>query len=735
MRKLTEKAVIFVVFLLFVTVNCSGKVITPAEPKIIDTCGKGVLLDVGGQRVLLLAGNHYEMGFQQGKLLKSEAERLVSTILTVVNVAQAAGAKGFFNGSINDSWARSQGFIDKRFHDEMRGLADGAGLSLKDVQLANIFPELFHCSGFALFGDATRDGTLYHGRILDYMTEIGLQDYAVLTIAKPQGYNSFVTMGYAGFIGSVTGMNSSQIAIGEMGGKGEGDWDGMPMSFLLRKALEEASTLQEAVDIFQNTARTCEYYYVISDAKIPDARGIAATPKKLDVIKPNVEYKLLPHPVKDAVLLSAGDRYEALVSLVKENYGKIDADKALELMDRPVAMKSCLHRVLFEPAKLELWVSNAVSPLQTEEYAAYAQPYYHYKVKELVAILDGRSATNDEIKDTGAKPQEKSAVKAEVQEITGIVSGDTKRECRPSADPQQQKMIDKYYAAPQQFAYGMTPMLTTSAYQVYQVSFPSPYKSPVEQNNTVYGEYYESAIGGTGKKPAVILLDILDGSMVVSRIMANGLAYKGINSCIMSMPYYGKRRPEGDLFKKSISADINLFMASVEQAVMDVRRTAVWLDSMEGIDGDNIGICGTSLGGFIAALSAGVDGNFGSAAFVLAGGDLAAVLTTNEPEVRLIKKYLKDNNISDEVLGQLIKQIEPLNYADRLQNTKVLMINGSKDKIVPPLCAEKLAQKANVQIDWYDTDHYGMAKYMLTIIDKLGKHFTPQAETAGVAKK
>ncbi len=122
---------------------------------------------------------------------------------------------------------------------------------MHDVELANIFPELFHCSGFAVFGKATHNGTLFHGRILDYMTEAGLQDYAVTTIAKPDGGHAFVTVGYAGFVGSVTAMNQKQIALGEMGGKGEGAWDGMPMSFLMRKVVEEADTLEEALEIFQ----------------------------------------------------------------------------------------------------------------------------------------------------------------------------------------------------------------------------------------------------------------------------------------------------------------------------------------------------------------------------------------------------------------------------------------------------------------------------------------------------
>ncbi len=42
-----------------------------------------------------------------------------------------------------------------------------------------------------------------------------------------------------------------------MGGAGYGNYDGIPMIFLMRKALEEARNLNEAVEIFKKDPRTC----------------------------------------------------------------------------------------------------------------------------------------------------------------------------------------------------------------------------------------------------------------------------------------------------------------------------------------------------------------------------------------------------------------------------------------------------------------------------------------------
>src|SRR5262249_19216289 len=158
--------------------------------------------------------------------------------------------------------------------------------------------ELFHCSGFAVMNSATTDGTLYHGRILDYSCDWRLQDHAVLIIAQPQGGIPFANVTFAGFIGSVTGMNADHVSIGELVRGGLGHWAGTPMAVLVRQVLQQAKDLDEAVAIFRDAKRTCEYYYVIADGKSNRALGVSATWSKLETIDPGQSHPLLPKPVK-----------------------------------------------------------------------------------------------------------------------------------------------------------------------------------------------------------------------------------------------------------------------------------------------------------------------------------------------------------------------------------------------------------------------------------------------------
>jgi outer membrane lipoprotein-sorting protein len=349
------------------------------EHHVVAREGNGRLEEVDGTRVLVLKGTPEEMGHQHGILMKKEVQQLVTQILFGVGVGSSFEKGEWVFGEIEGAQKRLNPFMDERYLREMDALAVAAELPREEVRLGNFFPEMFHCSGFAVFGKATTDGKLYHGRVLDYMRGMGLEQSAVVMVFQPDKGNAWVNIGYAGFIGSVTAMNEKHIAMGEMGGQGQGQWDGKPMAELVREVMEKANTLDEAVAIMRKGPRTCEYYYVISDAKNNSAVGIAATPDKFQVIKPGESHELLPHPSKDTVLMSAGDRYEELARRVKANYGKFDAAGARDLMTRPVCMTSNLHSALFEPETLDFWVANADS----KSPAAHCR-YTHYNLGQLL---------------------------------------------------------------------------------------------------------------------------------------------------------------------------------------------------------------------------------------------------------------------------------------------------------------------------------------------------------------
>ena len=72
------------------------------------------------------------------------------------------------------------------------------------------------------------------------------------------------------------------------------------------------------------------------------------------------------------------------------------------------------------------------------------------------------------------------------------------------------------------------------------VTFPSPVKTPHENNNTVHCEYFRPV--GAGKRPAVVVLHILGGDFDLARLFCSNLATGGVSALFLKMPYYGPRR-------------------------------------------------------------------------------------------------------------------------------------------------------------------------------------------------
>jgi isopenicillin-N N-acyltransferase-like protein len=259
-----------------------------AHAETVAKCGKGWSERIDGYLVLHLKGTPYEMGYQHGALLKESVGQNLHNILenkktTTVKLGPVTVKPRWLIDNIADFQTP---YVPDWYQEELQGLAAGSQLPLQDLIAANFLPELFHCSGFAVMNSATTDGTLYHGRVLDYACDWHLQDHAVLIVAEPDGGIPFSNITYAGFVRSVTGMNAKHVSIGEMGGGGQGYWKGTPMAVLVRTVLQQAENLDEALAIFRDATRTCEYYYVIADGKTNRAAGLATTWERFETIEP-----------------------------------------------------------------------------------------------------------------------------------------------------------------------------------------------------------------------------------------------------------------------------------------------------------------------------------------------------------------------------------------------------------------------------------------------------------------
>ncbi len=641
-----------------------------------------------GLRVVTLHGSPEEIGKAHGELLAVEANRCVDSVLHVVGAVETIRGGVWFRKKLDDAAARLAPHIPERHLRETEALATALHLDPGLVAVVNVFPELFHCSGFAVSGSATTDGTLYHGRVLDYMTEIGLQDAAAAFVVAPEGQIPFVTIGYAGFIGSVSGMNAQGISLGEMGGRGEGQWDGVPMATLMRRAMEECTTLDEVMKLWTDSPRTCEYYYVFADGKTRQSVGVAATPERIEFVKPGEGHELLGTGIPDSVVLSAGDRLLCLRERVKEQFGKIDEEAAIHLMDRPVAMKSNLHNVLFVPEKLILHVAHA-----SHKQPAAECPSVRLDLTKLLEAVPGtRGAATPPAADAKA-----AAVPGAVfRGVDTLATGED-----PKEDARQCLAGLCWDCG----AFDVAIEKAEGNNGDLRVRFPSPLPAGPACNRDVWMEWYQArdGEGEVCRGPACVVVHESGSGMTVGRIVARGLSAHGVHALMVQMPYYGARRP------KEGKAGAEMLVPAVRQAVADVRRARDATAVLPLVDASRIAVQGTSLGGFVTATVAGLDEGYDKVFILLAGGDLVGVLEKGKKDAEKVREKLAESGMTEEQIKETLHAIEPTRLAHRYRPDRTWIFSGKYDDVVPLAHCQLLADAGSLPPDHHvqmEANHY-----------------------------
>lgn len=344
--------------------------------------GKGLWCCYQNKNILFLEGTPTEIGTAHGQLRGREIKGMTERILLVAAGYLVAKDDWFFT-RIDEVMRRTRPFTPERFYIESDAMSAAAGISADEGRHINFFPEMFHCSGVAVRGEASSGGQVIHARVLDYMRDIGLQKFAQLTVVMPAGYHTWINVSYAGFVGTVTAMNDQGLAIGEMGGGGLGKWDGLPMSLMMRRVMEECATVDDALSLMQSVPLTCDYYYVLSDKHKNLAAVAAISGQPLRILRPGEQDTQLPTVPADTVFISAGDRARELSARLSDNFGHIDAAKMIEIIKRPVAMKSNLHNAVFLPESGTIYVSDA-----GKDTPACDEPYVKIILSDLLAYYN-----------------------------------------------------------------------------------------------------------------------------------------------------------------------------------------------------------------------------------------------------------------------------------------------------------------------------------------------------------
>jgi isopenicillin-N N-acyltransferase like protein len=330
--------------------------------------------------LIVVKGTPYEMGKQQGELMKEEATTLVTTFMKAI---RSSDTKRFSDKNLDKAWKAIAPHTDKRFKQELIGLAEGTGLPLKLLRRAHVMPVVadYSCSSIAAWGSATKNGHLYQTRNLDWDMNVHVQDHPLIVVYIPNEGVPHVNVTFAGVIGSNTGMNAEGIVLSEMGDSPGKDYpfnlDGAHFTTLFRKVMYDARDLDQAITLFREAKKIKKYHYVFGDGKNRRAVKIIAHAPNMVIWKDNdPSDELAPKVFKNVVYQDEG---RGAYGPIKKVYGKIDHQDMIDCACKIPIKGGNLLDVVYDATALEFWVSYA-----KKQKEAYKRPFIHVKLKDYI---------------------------------------------------------------------------------------------------------------------------------------------------------------------------------------------------------------------------------------------------------------------------------------------------------------------------------------------------------------
>ncbi len=421
MKRILFRALKIVVVLLLVLLVAGYIYANPGRgPKEdVDPHAKGYVETVDGAMVVHLRGSPYEMGYQHGALLRDRVHAGEAAFNSLLQqVKDMTGIPLFvLNFGLDCVYRMCMPHIPAHLRREMEGLADGAGADLKTLRRVHVVSEVSerNCSSFAVFGDATHDGRLYHGHNFDWNMDAGIQNNAALFLYEPDDGLPFAAYGYIGMIGFVSGMNMEGISVGFIGAvTRDGRLASLPLMLMLRRVLQEARSVEDAGAIIAGAQRGVGYNYVIADGDAPEARAFETTANHFaaftdDDPKETIEYAIrikhavfrsdeaMDQTVRSFQKCSKGypnmpygsnsydHRYKGMADRIQASYGKIDDAIALDIVIAVAMRRTNLHSVLCDATHRRMWAAHAVG-----REDAWKQEYVYFDLNELFLPPDQR---------------------------------------------------------------------------------------------------------------------------------------------------------------------------------------------------------------------------------------------------------------------------------------------------------------------------------------------------------
>ncbi len=311
----------------------------------------------------------------------------------------------------------------------LKGMAKGAGLSYLDMWLTHSSPDALNflvsfltrlsrtaipqvpvaCTSFVAWENATLDGSLLHGRNLDFSGGVRWSHRHTVLVLKPtRGIPSVTVTGDGAYIPGVTSTNAKGLTVGlHMNFTRDGNWIGRNVLTLASQAILKGGDVDEAVEIVGRERRISGWTFVFSYAPSRTATLLELSGNRKERIDPRGDWLVYSNCYLSSSLRETEyapsytwvednySRYYSLKRLMEEHQGRLDPPMALSILGnrvditcgRELALGNAVAAVanvssaLFCPEKDRLWLALGVAPPNT---------YGRYVGLSLEALFSGR---------------------------------------------------------------------------------------------------------------------------------------------------------------------------------------------------------------------------------------------------------------------------------------------------------------------------------------------------------
>jgi len=345
-----------------------------------------LLIKEPGLQILRLSGSPVDMGLAHGRILAKDIRRLRLEFLRyLARLSLGIGALPLYLVSCLYAW-RLRPFIPNPLWEEIQAVATGAGVHASFILFINVMDDLQNniprCSTFTAPLLNSRPNTFLLGRNLDYPLFAQVMcRFNTIYILFPQTGQPLVSVAWPGYAGVCTGMNASQVALGQLtASTSDTALAGVPLALRNRLALQHYSSPLEVAARITSLPGTI------------GANLILASPSESLVLEVSAHHRAVRVPV--AGVLTATNHYQSPAMQAWEgqafrrpplspldsycfshNYSLArnqrlqellsasspDIAKAQQILADPAVANPCdVNSVVFNPAASELYMAQSL---------------------------------------------------------------------------------------------------------------------------------------------------------------------------------------------------------------------------------------------------------------------------------------------------------------------------------------------------------------------------------------